>query len=309
MLLLTGLSQDAVASSTPVSGTVLANVDLTNVPIGTRAASMDNPGLPALPGLENTYWNIRSTNSAGTPFAQVESDAVVGKMLHFHVPSNYQATDGDATVGAVRAEQQPNIANIVAGDVRWIGFWFKVGAAEAASTTHPKWNIALQFANAVGAPSIALTAFGQESNPRGVALHGASLSRRRDLYRLHGINWTRWHRVELGLTRITYGVVSPGSAVRLYVDCGLVVNDTDWRADSGAAGLGGLIPSGASNAYLKFGVYGGKTPMPWPRDHYFADFKVGTTRSSVVPRTATDKRPSRSRCRRCHTRAACRVGR
>ena len=113
---------------------------------------MDNRGLPALPGLKSTYWNIRSSNSAGTPYAQVESDAAIGKLLHFHVPANYQATDGEATAGASRVEQEPNVANFGAGDVRWIGFWFKVGAAEASSTTHPGWNVALQLANGVGSP-------------------------------------------------------------------------------------------------------------------------------------------------------------
>jgi len=255
---------------------------MSGVANGTRAASMDNRGLPALPGLKSTYWNIRSSNSAGTPYAQVESDAAVGKLLHFHVPANYQATDGEATAGAARVEQEPNVANFSAGDVRWIGFWFKVGAAEASSTTHPGWNVALQLANGVGSPALGLEAFSGHA-PTGIAVDGAAWSAGQSTHPVSGYDWTKWHFIELGLINITKGSISPGSRVQLYIDNALIFDDTNWRADTGGGGLGGLIPSGTNNAYPKFGVYGGNTTMPWPRDHYFAKFKIGTTRASIGP--------------------------
>jgi hypothetical protein len=270
------------ASSTSGSGTLLANIDLTNIANGTRAASMDNRGLPALPGLKSTYWNIRSTNSAGTPYAQVETDPVVGKMLHFHVPANYQATDGEATAGAARAEQEPNVANFSVGNVRWIGFWFKVGAAEAASATHPNWNVALQLANGVGSPTLGIEAFSSH-NPTGLAVDGAAYSSAHSRHPITGFDWTRWHFIELGIVNLTKGITSPGSRVQLYIDNALVFDDIDWRADTGPAGLGGLLPTGSGSAYPKIGIYGGNTPMSWARDHYYAKFKIGTTRASIAP--------------------------
>ena len=151
-----------------------------------------------------------------------------------------------------------------------------------ARPTHPGWNVALQLANGVGSPSLALEAFSRRAR-RGIAVDGASWSAGQSRHPVSGYDWTKWHFIELGLTNITKGSISPGSRVQLYIDGARIFDDTNWRADTRSGGLGGLIPARTDSIFPKFGVYGGNTRVPWPRDHYFAKFKIGTTRASIAP--------------------------
>jgi hypothetical protein len=199
------------------------------------------------------------------------------RAARYCTPTSPLATPGAPPPGA---EQVPEVAEFDPGDVRWVGFWFRIGTQEAVGSIKPLWNSAYQLANAVGSPTLSFDGFSNEGNTDGMSLKGAEWSVNRDQYDLDGIDWTQWHFVEIGLERITKGVVSPGSWVKLYVDGVLKVDDSDWRADTGRAGLGGLVPTGSDRAYLKFGVYGGAS-VPYPRDHYYAGMKVGTTRAVV----------------------------
>jgi hypothetical protein len=246
----------APTTTAPISGKVLVAPDWRGVADNTYAPSLSNSSPKALPGLKDTDWNIRP----GGPFARIET--VDGrKALHFHVPANYSNVGGD-TANAGRAEQEPNVPSVTPGQTVYWAYDFKAGAYPS----RPSWNLSSQFKNdGTGSPPFGIH---MNSNQAGAGIRAFREAGGEN----HLLTSTTnvWHRIIMRFTPAKAGAT--GSIFQAWVDGVQVANDTSWT--------GGLIMSGKTSAYLKFGIYG--STVGFARDHYFANMVVGTSYDAVV---------------------------
>jgi hypothetical protein len=248
--------------------TILRAPNWANVPNNTRAPSTDQRTLAAIPGLDSTYWEIYAGN-----WAQIETDPVKGKMLHFRMAAN----------GGNRCEQVVTTPAFGVGSTCWFGFDFK---ASSFPSTH--WNIAFQFKNdGTGSPPFSFQA---QSNEAGTGLHAYSASGLQN-YVLHA-NHTIWHRVVFGFAPAQR---APNAIVEAWIDGNMIFRDTDWRSRNGSSDApvmnGGTIYDQRTSARLKFGIYGPATTVE--KHHYFANMVVATTRAEVMGSGSTPT-PTRS---------------
>jgi len=247
----------ALTLAAPANAAVLTAPDWAAVPDGARAPDhCATAGRTVFPGTKSTPWNVR----CGGPL--VVKETIDGRAaLHFHIPAGYQSDEGSA-----RAEQEPAVPNITAGQTVYWGYDIKA----APFPTRLAWQLVGQFKNdGIGSPTLGVSLDGQAG--AGFGAFDVYTGQRVVLF----TDASQWRRV---VWRFSPAAPGQRGVVQAWVD-GQLAYDASWA----------LIRPDRSSAYLKFGAYG--PPAGFPRDVWFARMRVATTLEEALGTPAPEPVP------------------